>query len=126
MYDANGAEFLIRGVNSAHVWWDSWGRDFALNSISAIAATGANTVRIVWQIQVDGGLDINYLENIIKRCIENKLIPMIELHDATGSSNVEDLLNCARWYKNNIAVFKKYHKYILINVANEWVRRNLE
>ncbi len=47
---------------------------------------------------------------------------MIELHDATGSSNVQDLLNCAQWFKTNIGLFNKYQKYILINIANEWVR----
>ena len=54
LYDANGKEFLIRGVNSAHIWWDNWGRNYALNSLPAISATGSNTVRIVWQIKTDG------------------------------------------------------------------------
>ena len=102
------------------MWWDSWGRNFAFNSLATISGTGANTVRIVWQMNVDGGLNLSYLENIIKKCIETKMIPMIELHDATGSSNVNDLFNCARWFVNNIALFNKYKKYILINIANEW------
>ena len=47
---------------------------------------------------------------------------MIELHDVTCSSNVNDLISCAQWFSNNIGMLKKYQKYILINIANEWVR----
>ena len=68
-----------------------------------------------------GGLDLNYLERIIIKCIENKMIPIIELNDVSGSSNVNDLLNCAQWFKNNMDLFKKYQTYILINIAHEWV-----
>jgi len=72
-------------------------------------------------MSLSGGLDNNYLEMIIKRCIDTRMIPMIELHDVTGSSNVNDLLNCAQWFSNNMAMLKKYQKYVLINIANEWV-----
>ena len=68
-----------------------------------------------------GGLDLNYLERIIIKCIENKMIPIIELNDVSGSSNVNDLLNCAQWFKNNMDLFKRYQTYILINIAHEWV-----
>ena len=122
LFDPNGKEFLIRGVNSPHLWYDNFGRNFAFNSLPTIAATGTNTVRIAWAMKTDGGLDINYLENIIKRCISLKMVAIIELHDATGSSNVNDLLNCARWFANNISLFKKYQRYVLINIANEWVK----
>lgn len=54
--------------------------------------------------------------------LPNKKVPMIELHDVTCSSNVNDLLRCAQWFSNNIAMLNKYQKYILINIANEWVR----
>ena len=89
--------------------------------MTAISNTGANTVRIVWLMSLSGGLDNNYLEMIIKRCIDTRMIPMIELHDVTGSSNVNDLLNCAKWFSNNMAMLKKYQKYILINIAGGWV-----
>ena len=92
-------------------------------------------------MNTDGGLGLNNLENIIKRTIELKMIPMvrmhfcviiyfyldfaliykIELHDATGSSDASRLLECAFWFKNNIDLFNRYKRYILINIANEWV-----
>ena len=43
LLDANGNVFVMRGVNHAHTWYST-----GLNTaIPAIAATGANTVRIV-------------------------------------------------------------------------------
>jgi mannan endo-1,4-beta-mannosidase len=111
----------MRGINSAHIWWDGWNRNFALNSLLTISQAGFNTVRIVWQIKTDGGLDNNYLEKIIQTVIQYQMVPMVELHDATGSTNEQDLNACATWFRDNISLFNKYSKYIVINIANEWV-----
>jgi hypothetical protein len=119
LYDANGKEFLIRGVNSAHLWFDNHDRDFAYKSLLPISRTNTNTVRIVWGLNLQG-MPVGQLEKIIKRVIELKMIPMIELHDATGSSDVNSLLDCAKWFKDNMNLFMKYKKYVLINIANEW------
>ena len=125
MYDANGKEFLIRGVNSEHLWFDGWNRYFALKSLPFIAKTNSNLNRIVWSLNSQKfALQLTDLDKIINKTIELKMIPMIELHDATSSSNVTDLLDCARWFRDNINLFKKYQKYILINIANEWVNNH--
>jgi mannan endo-1,4-beta-mannosidase len=121
LFDANGNEFLIRGINSAHADWDNWNRFWAYNSIPSIANTGTNLIRILWRMNLQGGLTRDDLEKIILRCIQYKIVPMIEIHDATGSHNREDLLNCARWFKNNVDLLNKYQKYIIVNIANEWV-----
>jgi mannan endo-1,4-beta-mannosidase len=115
----------MRGMNSAHIWWDNWNRNFAFNSLPTISLAGFNTVRIVWQIKTDGGLDNNYLEKIIQTVIQYQMIPMVELHDATGSTNEQDLYACARWFRDNISLFNKYSKYVLINIANEWVNKKI-
>ncbi len=119
LYDANGKEFLIRGVNSAHLWFDNYDRDYAYKSLLPISRTNSNTVRIVWGLNLQG-MSVGQLEKIIQRVIELNMIPMIELHDATGSSDINSLLNCAKWFKDNMSLFFKYKRYVLINIANEW------
>lgn len=93
----------------------------AYEALPYIAATGANTVRVVQEL----ASKLPHLEEIIKRLISLKMIGIIELHDATGSTDVNKLLACANWFKNNIALFKKYQKYVLINIANEWVNYHI-
>jgi hypothetical protein len=40
-----------------------------------------------------------------------------------GSSDANALQKCAQWWAQNIALFKKYEKFLIINIANEWVIR---
>ena len=90
LIDANGKAFVIKGMNNPHAWFGQKAYD-ALDQISAV---GCNTVRIVWQT---GGND-QELERIINRCIELRMIPMVELHDVTGSPQKERLVAMAEWY----------------------------
>ena len=114
LVDANGKAFVIKGMNNPHAWFGQRAYD-ALDEISAV---GCNTVRIVWQT---GGND-QELERIIKRCVELQMIPMVELHDVTGSPQKERLLAMAEWYSQpaRAAMLKKYERYLLLNIANEW------
>ena len=114
LIDATGAPFLIAGINNPHAWF----KEKAFNALFYIAETGANTVRVVWTDKGDAG----ELEKIIKRCIELKMIPMVELHSATGKHDTEPLLNMAKYYaREDVAnMLKRYERYLLINIANEW------
>jgi mannan endo-1,4-beta-mannosidase len=124
VYDPNGKEFMMRGVNNMHAWFDGNGRNFARNSLPAISATGANIVRVVWTLnsQNENGLSLQYLDDILAQAYNNKLVVMLELHDATGSNNKEDLLKCARWFRDNSWLTFKHKRNLLVNIANEWVR----
>ena len=114
LIDANGKAFVIKGMNNPHAWFGQRAYD-ALDQISAV---GCNTVRIVWQTR---GND-QELERIIKRCIELRMIPMVELHDVTGSPQKERLVAMAEWYSQpaRAAMLRKYERYLLLNIANEW------
>jgi mannan endo-1,4-beta-mannosidase len=114
LLDANGKEFIIRGVNTPHIWFFRKSQQ----SLGKIAKLNANCVRIVWQTYGSA----NQLEKILKNCIQLELIPMIELHDATGSPDVEKLLQTVQYYTDSavMKVLQKYERYILINLANEW------
>ncbi|MBW4082489.1 cellulase family glycosylhydrolase [Paenibacillus sp. S150] len=117
LYDATGRPFVMRGVNHAHTWYKN---DLAA-AIPAIAATGANTVRIVLS---DGGqwtLDsLSEVQAILALCDQYKLTVMLEVHDATGSDDVS-ALNAAvgYWISIKDALIGKEDR-VIVNIANEW------
>lgn len=112
LYTPSGEKIVLRGVNKMNVFSDKTGE----KSFPEIAKTGANVVRIVWMKQGGGGPQ---LDTIISNCIKHKMIPLIELHDATGKW--DKLQECADYWsrKDVVAVIKKYKRYLLLNIANE-------
>lgn len=85
-----------------------------------IAKTNANCVRIVWNSTANGmPTVIGQLDSLVKNCIANKMIPMIELHDATCNW---DSLNFVVNYWTQPAMLdliQRYEHALLLNVANE-------
>lgn len=114
LYDANGNDFVIRGINHGHYWF----RNEMDTAFQAIADTGANTIRIVWETQ--GSAD--ELRLALSRSVDLELVPMIELHDVTGDMSNERLLDMARYYMDEgvFAVLKEFEHSLLVNIANEW------
>ena len=113
LYDRCGEKTILRGVNEMSVWAgaDPTGAMY----MPEIRKTGANCVRIVWTLA--GSL--TKLDQTIQNCINNKMIPMIEIHDATGDlSKVPSVV--AYWTRKDVvALIKKHEKYLLVNIANE-------
>lgn len=114
LIDANGNEFIIKGMNNPHAWFGKK----AYDALTAIERVGCNTVRIVWMTSREDA----DLEAIISRCIELKMIPMVELHDVTGNPSKDRLVDMARWYSepSRVEMLRKYERYLLLNIANEW------
>lgn len=81
VYDANLNEFIYRGVNNHHVWFDSYNRWIAYGALTHIAAAKANSVRIVWMKNTV--MNSTDLDKILKECVRLNLVPMVELHDVT-------------------------------------------
>ena len=86
--------------------------------------TGANTVRIVWAITTNlqpGGPSTSTLrlDSLIGNAKANHLIPMIELHDATGDwTRLSELVNY--WTQPAVvSIIKKHQAYLLVNIGNE-------
>ncbi|WP_246070563.1 cellulase family glycosylhydrolase [Paenibacillus kobensis] len=117
LYEASGKPFVMRGVNHAHTWYKN---DLA-SAIPAIAATGANTVRIVLS---DGGQwtkdDQASVQNILALCEQYKLVAVLEVHDATGSDSTSTLQAAVDyWISIKNALIGKEDQ-VIINIANEW------
>ncbi|WP_437688785.1 cellulase family glycosylhydrolase [Sorangium sp. So ce176] len=113
LHDRCGEKVLLRGVNEMVVWLAS-GPD-GLPEFQEIAKTGANTVRIVWlATESAAGLD-----QAITNALAQKLIPIVELHDATGKWELLPTL-VDYWTKADVvAVIKKHEQNLLVNIGNE-------
>ena len=116
--DTGGDEVALRGVNKMAVFDDDDPR--GNNFFPQIALSKSNTVRIVWAIEDDQGTtNVNDLAALIANCQANKMLPMIELHDATGDlSLLPKLVNY--WTRNDVLkVIFDAGGNLLINIANE-------
>lgn len=76
LYDNQGEKVTLYGLNKMCTWTDKDGDP----SFKEIAKTGANTVRITWSI-TDTAED---LDTVLTNCRKEHMIPVIEVHDATG------------------------------------------
>ena len=117
VYDANGNKFIMRGVNIAHAWYPNETE----TSIKAAASKGANCVRIVCS---DGKqytkTTASELQKIIDICKQNKVVAIVEVHDATGSDSTSDLNAAVDYWKEMKSIINNNRKYVIVNIANEW------
>ncbi len=122
LYDVNCEEFVIRGVNYPYTWYAT--RNVA-DDLRAIAATGANTVRLVLS---SGGrwtkTSASELKSLIDAAKAAKLVSVVEVHDTTGykeqSGSVELSNATSYWTSADIAAaLKGQEGYVILNIANE-------
>ncbi|SFR97281.1 X2-like carbohydrate binding domain-containing protein [Anaeromicropila populeti] len=111
LYDNQGEKVILYGVNKMCTWTDKDGDP----SFKEISKTGANCVRITWSIS-DTAKD---LDTVITNCRAQHMIPIIEVHDATGEwSKLTSLVDY--WVKSDIAeVLIKHQDYLIVNIGNE-------
>jgi len=118
LYDKFGNEFVMRGVNNPHIWFDTSNQWLAYHALEDIAGFGVNTVRIVWQTN---GSAAN-LARVIRRIVELRMVPMVEMHDVTGGTTNESLLLMSTYLAREDVkqVLLAYEDFLLVNIANEW------
>jgi mannan endo-1,4-beta-mannosidase len=115
LLDANGNNFIIKGVNVPLAWFVT---DVNNNIANIKNNTGVNTMRIV----VTTSTADKDWQACVQKCIDNKVIPLVELHDVTGSDVPADLNKMAQFWASKASYLTQSNiaKYILINIANEW------
>ncbi|AUX38958.1 mannan endo-1,4-beta-mannosidase [Sorangium cellulosum] len=113
LHDRCGEKVLLRGINEMVVWLPS-GTD-GLPEFAEIAKTGANAVRIVW-LTDEPAAD---LDVAITNALAQKLIPIVELHDATGKWELLPTLVDYWTSADVVAVIKKHEQNLLVNIGNE-------
>jgi mannan endo-1,4-beta-mannosidase len=111
LYDRCGEKVILRGINKMIYWTDIDG----VPSYAEIAKTGANSVRVQWLTTGTAA----ELDTALTNAVAAQLIPMPELHDATGEwSKLSSLVDY--WTRSDIvAVLKKHEQNLLINIGNE-------
>lgn len=112
LYDNQGEKTILYGINKMIVWQDKDGDP----SFKEIAKTGANCVRIVWTMK-DGTPE--ELDTAITNCRAEHMIPIVELHDATGE--FDKLSSLVDWWVKPevVSIIQKHQDYLLVNVGNE-------
>ncbi|MEU2549041.1 cellulase family glycosylhydrolase, partial [Streptomyces roseolus] len=118
VYEANGSEFVMRGVNHAHTWYPS-----ETGAIADIAATGANTVRVV----LSSGdrwtkTSAAQVSSIIGDCKANKVICVLEVHDTTGYGEdgaAASLDRAADYWVGVKSALQGQEDYVVVNIGNE-------
>ncbi|MET9674817.1 cellulase family glycosylhydrolase [Streptomyces sp. NPDC006482] len=118
VYEANGNEFVMRGVNHAHAWYPD-----RTSSIADIAAKGANTVRVVlgsgdrWTRT--GTAEV---ASLIGQCKASKVICVLEVHDTTGYGEdgaATSLDKAADYWIGVKSALEGQEDYVVVNIGNE-------
>ncbi len=116
LYDANGNEFRMRGVDRNH--YDS-------NSAAGILKSGANAVRIF--VETDYGQTWSGLANIVQtQHVANKEVPVITASMNGSGTNTSCntttavLTTVVNNWVNSAAVWTPFNKNSIVNIANEW------
>ncbi|RPJ50218.1 MAG: beta-mannosidase [Methanobacteriota archaeon] len=117
LLDANGNNFIMRGISHAHVWYPN-----ETSSFANIKAAGANTVRVVLGGGRWGPSSATDVANVIQLCKTNKLICVLENHDTTGYG--EDgaatiLAQAVSYWQSIQSVLTGQEAYVIINIGNE-------
>jgi mannan endo-1,4-beta-mannosidase len=114
LFDSNGQDFVMRGINHPVAWFQG----NALEWMDEIATTGANAVRIVWETTRG---DTAIVRASIERAVELGMVPMVELHDITGGTDVNEPAQMAQYYVDEMLdILREFEPYLLVNIANEW------
>lgn len=117
LLDANGNDFVMRGVN--YSW--CWQKHKEVTVIPSAARIGCNAIRI----QLGTGRRFSRptrseLKKLITLCEENHLIAVFNTHDATGSDNITDLEEAARFWIEMKDLLNEHTATTIVNIANEW------
>lgn len=124
-----GDTLILKGVNYAPYNWGWTSSQLRLNQI---ALSGANCVRMPWYVTTPDGPtpqavynNLVLLDSALSKCVQYKMIPIIELHDQTCLNNPSNLITTANWFVQPAVkvLINKYKHSIILNVANEalWV-----
>jgi mannan endo-1,4-beta-mannosidase len=115
IYDANGAEFRLRGVNNTH-WWGGDTR----SAIPSIAKAGANAVRTVFGPDM-GATTSDERRAIAQLYIDQGIVPVVEYHSATCAEDAASLASVVDlWVGPDKDWLKSLERYVILNIANEW------
>lgn len=116
---------ILKGVNYAPY---NWGWSPTQLRINQVAQSGANCVRLPWYVTTPDGPtpqatynNLVNLDSALSKCIQYKMIPIIELHDLTCVNNATALTSLGNFFVQPAVkvLINKYKHSIILNIANE-------
>jgi mannan endo-1,4-beta-mannosidase len=125
LMDDNGVPFVMRGINYPYTWYSHRGSAQLQQDFANMAATRANTIRVVLatggQWTRTTGPEIT---QIIQWCKDNRMIAVLEVHDSTGwgdgGAAVPISNAVAYWTSADVrAAINGQEDFVIINIANE-------
>jgi len=123
LYDANNQKIILVGANLPLL--DDWNFPTS-DKLTELEKTGANAVRIEWYINYGQpsrpAYSLTDLDNFLTKCKNNRMIPILDLHDFTCGSDISVLnAQAIPWWTSApvLTVLNKHKKYLIINLANE-------
>jgi mannan endo-1,4-beta-mannosidase len=116
IYDANGVEFRVRGLNHTH-WWGQNNEA----AIPHVARTGANTVRVVFGSGM-GASTPAARRSVVEAYLSRGIVPMVDQHDGTCKTDVSLLEGIVDFWTNpeDRAWLVEHERRVILNIANEW------
>jgi mannan endo-1,4-beta-mannosidase len=123
LHDRHGNQVVLRGVDLPLL--DDWSFPGS-DSLSELAKTGANAVRIQWYMNYGDAsrpaYSITDLGSFIDQCVAAQIVPIVMLADDTCQSD-PTLVNTQMvpWWTSAAvaAVLKPRQEYLILNLANE-------
>ena len=109
LYDPNGIEFRIRGVNRNH--WDSYGTP------TGLPLSGANTERVVLSFTNSASSNWNIVSS---QMLANKIVPIPGNWTGTCKADTASLTAIVDTWVAQAATWTQLNDTGLINIANEW------
>jgi mannan endo-1,4-beta-mannosidase len=115
LYDSNGAQFVIQGLNRGNV----------SNTVQpGMSNANANTIRInnfynssdASLITTDAALDISYDQVVV---VTTPYVPGTTTV-LSGDTSTADLTATVNWWIANFSSFSSLQKHLILNIANEW------
>ncbi len=116
---------ILKGVNYAPY---NWGWSPTQLRINQVALSGANCVRLPWYVTTPDGPtpqatynNLVNLDSALSKCVQNKMIPIVELHDLTCVNNATALVTLSNFFVQPAVktLINKYKHSIVLNIANE-------
>jgi len=109
LYDPNGNEFRIRGVNRNH--WDSYG------SPTGVPLSGANTERVVLSFTNSTSYNWNIVSS---QMLANRIVPIPGNWTGTCKADTATLSAIVDTWVAQASTWTQLNTRGLINIANEW------
>ena len=115
LYDPNGNEFRMRGIDRCH---------FDSNSQPGMSNSHANAVRTFMYKLSYGAAE--YADVVKTQNIDYNEVPILSMPQfpdgtwSSGNQSASELASGVDWWVAHAATFTPLDKYLIVNIANEW------